>query len=149
MDTVHRVKNFFTENERSHIWECSNRFSLSMGTVGKVLRKNLKWKTCNPHSVQVHSPANKSARKSACAFWLTFPEFKSDMNRRETVCVKSTFTIAKWPILGTSTPTWKWLNARKRTAEISWHGWALSTGVVFQWCCSMAQLLAMRIWIKY
>lgn len=68
------MKNFFTENDRSHIREASDRLNLSMGTVWKVLRKNLKWKAFKPHKVQVLSPANKLARKSACEFWLTFPE---------------------------------------------------------------------------
>ena len=74
VEAVERVKNFFTENYRSHIRGASDRLDLSMGTVWKVLRKNLKWKAFKPHKVQVLSPANKLARKSACEFWLTFPE---------------------------------------------------------------------------
>ena len=63
-----------TEVDRNHIREASDILNLSMGTVWKVPRKNLKWKAFKPHKVQVLSPANKLARKSACEFWLTFPE---------------------------------------------------------------------------
>ena len=40
MDTVENVKNFFTENDRSHIQELSN---LNVGMVWKDLRKDLNW----------------------------------------------------------------------------------------------------------
>ena len=56
MKAMTRVKNFFTENNRSHIRECS------------------KMDTFKPHKFQVLSPAKKLARESACEFWLIFPE---------------------------------------------------------------------------
>ena len=74
VDTVESVRNFFMENERSNIREASSRLNLSIGTVWKILRKNLKWKAFKPHKVQVLSAANRLARMSACEYWLTFPE---------------------------------------------------------------------------
>ena len=74
VEAVERVKSFFTENDRRHIREASDRFDLSMGTVWKVLEKKYKWKAFKPHKVRVLSPANKLARRFACVFWLTFAE---------------------------------------------------------------------------
>ena len=53
VEVVERVKNFFTENYRSHIREASGRLDLSMRAVWKVLRKKLKLKAFKPHKVKV------------------------------------------------------------------------------------------------
>ena len=110
-----RAKGLFTKNDRSHIWECSNRLALSMETTWKVLRKNWKWKVFRSHKVEVLSPANKLDRKSACNLSRVVV-WKSDMDRQKMVCAKDHIRIRNdryWH----KHISMKFLNARKRTAK--------------------------------
>ena len=67
VEAVERVKIIFIEV----IFE---KLSTDWTSVWERCGYNLEWKAFKQHKVQVLSPANKLARKSACEFRLTFPE---------------------------------------------------------------------------
>ena len=80
----------FHRKYRTHIRKCSNRLNLTMGTVWKVLWKDLNWKSSKPHKDHILSPANRLARKSAYEIWLTF---------KELWCERVIWTVGKWFVL--------------------------------------------------
>lgn len=73
-DDIDRVKAYFEENESAHIRRAAYDLGLSYGTVWRILRTKLKWKSFRSHQVQCLSPAHVQSRLSACTYWIQFPE---------------------------------------------------------------------------
>ena len=73
-EDVQRVQTFFRDQDKAHIKEAAHQLGLSLGSVWKILQKDLKWKAYKPHLVQHLSPANMESRLAACKFWLKFDD---------------------------------------------------------------------------
>ena len=116
------LKNFFTENDRSHIWEYSNKLNLSMGTAWKVLWNDLKWKAFKPYIAQLLKSFLRSTNLPESLHMIFGWRFQScGLNKwygqtRNGLC-KDHLHIRKMTDTRHQHTGVRWSNARKSTAK--------------------------------
>lgn len=73
-DDIDRVRAYFEQNDAAHIRDVVKDLGMSYGTVWRILRNKLKWKSYRPHMVQCLTAAHVQSRLSACNYWIQFDE---------------------------------------------------------------------------
>ena len=73
-ENIHRVEEYFTENERKSIRDACHDLNLTFGTIWQILRRNLKWKAYRPLKVNRLTDRNKEDRLTFVRWLMEQPE---------------------------------------------------------------------------